>query len=62
MARYTSEITQFLNTLKAQRPELAAQQRARRARLWDRGPLDLDLLRRWREARVPQKAYPYQAD
>jgi len=62
MSLYTSEITEFLKALKAQNPRLEAQQRAGRARLWDRAPVDLDLMRRWRESRVRQKAYPYQPD
>ena len=57
---YTSEATQFLEQLKAQRPHLEAAQREGRALLWDRSAIDLEHSRRWRESRVPQQAYPYQ--
>jgi hypothetical protein len=57
---YTSEATRFLEQLKAERPHLEASQREGRALLWDRPPIDLEQTRRWGEARVAQKAYPYQ--
>lgn len=39
MALYKSEITQFLEELKTQKPELEAQQRQGRALLWDKEPI-----------------------
>jgi hypothetical protein len=60
MAQYESEITHFLNILKAERPALEAEQRKGRAIWWDKDPTDLEQSRRWRDARVPQQAYPYQ--
>ena len=56
---YTSEATQFIEQLKAARPELAAQQLAGRALLWDRSQ-DRDAQRECDDARVPQQPYVYQ--
>ncbi len=58
---YRSEATQFLNQLKAAKPELDAKQRAGRALLWDKS------LNRKEEAdfaagKVPQKSYVYQTN
>ncbi|MCK9510411.1 MAG: DUF3460 family protein [Pigmentiphaga sp.] len=58
---YQSEITNFLNDLKQQRPGLEARQRAGRALLWDK-PLDPELQDGFRQARVPQKPYVYQTE
>lgn len=56
---YRSEITEFIDALKAAKPTLEAEQRAGRALLWDR-PLDRQALADWQRARVPQQAYVYQ--
>jgi len=58
---YRSDATQFLNQLKAAKPELDAQQKAGRALLWDKS------LNRKDEAaikagNVPQKPYVYQTN
>lgn len=58
---YTSDVTQFIEKLKAERPGLEASQRAGRALLWDKN-VDLDALSTWRKDRVPQKPYVYQTD
>jgi hypothetical protein len=58
---YTSEITQFIEELKARKPSLEAEQRAGRALLWDR-PIDRDEQAEYDAARVPQKAYVYQTE
>ncbi len=58
---YTSDVTQFIDGLKAAKPTLEAEQRAGRARLWDR-PIDRAAQAEWREARVPQKPYVYQTE
>ncbi|MGV3653205.1 MAG: DUF3460 family protein [Noviherbaspirillum sp.] len=58
---YQSETTLFLADLKKQKPDLEAQQRAGRARLWDKAPLDLDAMRRDKESRLRQHPYVYQA-
>ncbi len=56
---YTSDVTNFIQTLKAAKPTLEEEQRAGRALLWDRTQ-DRDALAEWREGRVPQQAYVYQ--
>lgn len=56
---YTSEATQFIDQLKARRPELEAQQRAGRALLWDKA-VDREAQAEFEAARVPQQAYVYQ--
>jgi hypothetical protein len=58
---YQSDVTQFIEQLKAQKPDLEAQQRAGRALLWDKH-LDRDALSEWKQARVPQKPYVYGDD
>ncbi|MBS0307543.1 MAG: DUF3460 family protein [Proteobacteria bacterium] len=59
-SRYESEITRFIKDLKEKNPQLEEQQRAGRARLWDKEPIDLDARRRADESRVEQQAYVYQ--
>ena len=56
---YTSEITQFIEEMKAKKPTLEAEQRAGRALLWDRD-LDRDEQAEYSEARVAQQPYVYQ--
>ena len=56
---YQSEITQFLNQLKEQKPDLEEQQRKGRALLWDKQPLDLDERERQQASRVKQTSYVY---
>ena len=56
---YQSEATQFINQLKAQRPELDTQQQAGRALLWDK-PVDHDLWDDYKAGRVAQQPYVYQ--
>jgi hypothetical protein len=55
---YESEITQFLNQLKQQRPTLEQGQQQGRALLWDK-ELDLDAQADYKAAHVPQKPYVY---
>ncbi|MBU6435921.1 MAG: DUF3460 family protein [Betaproteobacteria bacterium] len=55
---YTSEITQFLEELKARKPGLEEAQRQGRAMLWDKA-LDRDALADAQASRVPQKPYVY---
>ena len=62
MALYKSEITQFLEELKTQKPDLEAQQRQGRSLLWDKDPIDLEELARAKSARVAQKPYVYSLD
>ncbi len=56
---HQSDVTQFVQALKKQRPTLEAEQREGRALLWDRAP-DRDAQARWRDANVPQQPYVYQ--
>jgi Protein of unknown function (DUF3460) len=56
---YTSDVTQFIQELKAKKPSLESEQRAGRALLWDK-PQDRAATTDWQEAQVPQQAYVYQ--
>ncbi|KAB0576308.1 DUF3460 family protein [Ideonella dechloratans] len=56
---YKSEITQFIDELKAKRPTLEAEQRAGRGLLWDR-PQDREAEAEFKAARVAQQPYVYQ--
>ncbi|MFN7724779.1 MAG: DUF3460 family protein [Rubrivivax sp.] len=56
---YKSDATAFIETLKAQRPTLEAEQRQGRSLLWDR-PQDREATAAARAARVPQQPYVYQ--
>jgi len=58
---YKSEITQFIEEMKASKPTLEAEQRAGRALLWDRD-IDRDEQAEYGAARVPQQPYVYQTD
>ncbi|MEJ7138067.1 DUF3460 family protein [Amphibiibacter pelophylacis] len=57
---YRSEVTQFLDTLKQQRPQLEAEQKAGRALLWDKAPANPEQRSGFEAARVPQQPYVYQ--
>ncbi|MDO9094172.1 MAG: DUF3460 family protein [Rubrivivax sp.] len=56
---YKSDVTNFIEELKAKKPTLEAEQRAGRALLWDK-TLDRSAQADWLEAQVPQQAYVYQ--
>jgi len=56
---YSSDTTQFIDQLKAQRPELEAEQRQVRGLLWDK-PIDRDIQAEFQQGRVAQKPYVYQ--
>ena len=56
---YQSELTQFLEALKKDRPHLEAEQRRGRALWWDK-LLDRDRLARQAESRLQQPGYVYQ--
>lgn len=58
---YKSDVTQFIDGLKSEKPDLEAQQRAGRAIWWDKH-LDRDAIAEWKEAKVPQKPYVYGDD
>lgn len=56
---YKSDVTSFIDQLKAQRPTLEAEQRAGRALLWDK-PQDREAQAEYSAARVAQQPYVYQ--
>ncbi len=56
---YKSELSSFIEDLKAKKPTLEAEQRAGRALLWDKA-LDRHEQSEFRDARVPQQPYVYQ--
>ncbi|AFR14928.1 hypothetical protein BPC006_I1042 [Burkholderia pseudomallei BPC006] len=56
---YQSDITQFLNQLKQQKPTLEEEQRKGRALLWDKQPIDLEERDAQQRARVRQTPYVY---
>ena len=58
---YTSEVTQFIEQMKAQKPQLEKEQRAGRALLWDK-PVDRDAQQEFKAAQVAQKPYVYQTN
>jgi hypothetical protein len=55
---YTSETTQFIDELKANKPTLEAEQRAGRALLWDKN-LNRTEQADYLDARVAQQPYVY---
>lgn len=55
---YKSEVTQFIDQLKAEKPDLESRQRAGRAIWWDKS-VDRQAWQEWRAAQVPQKPYVY---
>ncbi len=56
---YKSDVTSFIEDLKAKRPTLEAEQRQGRALLWDKR-IDFDAQAAAAEMRVAQKPYVYQ--
>ena len=56
---YTSEVTQFIEELKAKKPTLEAEQQAGRALLWDRD-INLEAQADYGAARVPLQPFVYQ--
>lgn len=56
---YKSDVTQFIDSLKEQKPTLEAEQRAGRSLLWDR-PIDRQAQAEYKDARVAQQPYVYQ--
>ena len=56
---YTSDVTSFIEQLKAAKPTLEAEQRQGRALLWDKR-IDRDAAADNDDSRVPQQPYVYQ--
>ena len=55
---YQSDVTQFIEQLKTDSPDLEARQRAGRAIWWDKH-VDREAQQDWRAAQLPAKPYPY---
>jgi hypothetical protein len=58
---YKSDVTQFIERMKADKPDLEAQQRAGRSIWWDKH-LDREAIAEWKSAKVAQKPYVYGDD
>ena len=58
---YTSEATQFIESLKAQNPQLEKAQREGRALLWDK-QVNREIQADVQAGRVAQKPYVYQTN
>ena len=58
---YQSDATQFINQLKATKPELDKQQQAGRALLWDK-QVNYEVQADSEQARVAQQPYVYQSN
>lgn len=56
---YKSDITSFIDELRAKKPTLEQEQQAGRALLWDK-QIDLDDEAEFSAAEVPQQPYVYQ--
>ena len=56
---YKSDVSSFIDELKAKKPTLEDEQRQGRALLWDKR-VDRDAQADYDEARVPQQPYVYQ--
>jgi hypothetical protein len=56
---YTSDVTQLIATLRANKPTLQAEQVAGRALLWDR-TIDRHAQADYRDANIAQQPYVYQ--
>ena len=56
---YTSDVTTFIDQLKAAKPTLEEEQRKGRALLWDKR-IDRDAQADYSDAKVPQQPYVYQ--
>ena len=56
---YKSDVTSFIEEMKANRPTLEEEQKAGRALLWERH-VDRDAQAEYRESRVRQQPYVYQ--
>jgi len=58
---YTSDVTSFIQQMKANKPTLEAEQRQGRALLWDKH-IDRDAQAEYSDARVPMQPYVYQTE
>jgi len=60
-APYTSEATQFIESLKTKNPQLEKSQREGRALLWDK-QVNTEIQQDLQAGRVAQKPYVYQTN
>jgi hypothetical protein len=58
---YQSDTTQFINQLKASKPQLETEQLAGRSLLWDK-QVDRNIWGEYRDGEVAQKPYVYQTN
>lgn len=58
---YQSDVTQFIDQLRAKDPEIEARQRQGRELLWDK-PVERQAWEEYRAAQVAQKPYVYQTE
>jgi len=58
---YKSDMTKFIDDLKAKNPHIDEGQRAGRALLWDKEPINLDERARAEQSRIKQQPYVYQS-
>ena len=58
---YKSEVTQFIDKMKTDKPMLESEQRAGRELLWDK-TVDRSAWSEYREAEVAQQPYVYQSE
>ena len=58
---YQSDVTLFIDKMKAEKPSLESEQRAGRALLWDKA-VDRSAWSDYRAGEVEQKPYVYQTD
>ena len=56
---YTSDVTSFIDQLKANKPTLEDEQRQGRGLLWDKH-IDREAQAEYADAKVPQQPYVYQ--
>jgi Protein of unknown function (DUF3460) len=56
---YTSDVTSFIEELKANKPSLEGEQRQGRSLLWDKR-IDRDAQAEYEDAKVAQQPYVYQ--
>jgi len=62
MAHYESEHTKFMREWLEKHPEESKEQQKGRALWWDKAPQSLDEMKDCAAARVPNKAYYYDAN
>ncbi|MDK9715151.1 MAG: DUF3460 family protein [Sulfuritalea sp.] len=62
MALYESEHTRFMREWMEKHPEETREQQKGRALWWDKPPQALDAMKEAEAARVPNKAYYYDAN